>query len=266
MMVFKREWKRAQKALWIWTLALGGMTFLIMSVYPQFAENKEQLQELMKLYPEAMLKAFNIDQLGFDSALGFYAIEGYLFVTLFGSIYAAMLAGGMLVKEESDRTIEFLLSKPISRVQVVVQKAAAVALVLVVFNTVLSAINYLGFQVAGDDHIDMVTFTLISLAPLLLHLTFAALAFGLSAFFRKQRLVTSISLAIVLFSYFVSIVASISDQLSKLKWISPFEYVNSAYIIEQASIKPVYLIIMILIMVISLTAAIMKYMKKDLVI
>ena len=60
-MVFKREWRRAQKALWIWVLAIGGMSFLIMSIYPQFAENKDQLQDLLKLYPEAMLKAFNID-------------------------------------------------------------------------------------------------------------------------------------------------------------------------------------------------------------
>jgi ABC-2 type transport system permease protein len=265
-MVFKREWKRAQKALWIWVIALGGMSFLIMSIYPQFAENKDQLQELMKLYPEAMLKAFNIDQLGFDSALGFYAIEGYLFVTLFGSIYAALLAGGILVKEESDRTIEFLLAKPISRTQVVIQKAAAVALVLFVFNIVLTIINYIGFGIADANQVDLKTFFMISLAPFLLHLTFAALSFGISAFFRKQRLVTSISLAIVLFSYFMSIVSSISDKLAGLKWITPFEYVSSGYIIEHVAIKPAYLIIMVLVIVCSVAIAIWKYHKKDLIV
>ena len=265
-MVFKREWKRAQKALWIWVLALGGMSFLIMSIYPQFAENKDQLEELIKLYPEAMLKAFNIDQLGFDSALGFYAIEGYLFVTLFGSIYAALLAGGVLVKEESDRTIEFLLAKPISRIQVVVQKAAAVGLVLVMFNLVLTIINYVGFQIADDNQVEFDTFIMISIAPLLLHLTFAAISFGISAFLRKQRLVTSISLAVVLFSYFMSIVSSISDKLSFFKWMTPFEYVSSAYIIEHAAVKPEYLLIMVVVICGSIAIAIWKYNKKDLIV
>lgn len=266
MMVFKREWRKAQKALWIWILALGGMSFLIMSIYPQFAENKDQLQELMKLYPEAMLKAFNIDQLGFDSALGFYAIEGYLFVTLFGCIYAAMLGGSMLVKEESDRTIEFLLAKPISRTQIVVQKALAIASVLMLFNVILTIINYVGFRIADDSNVDSATFILISLAPLLLHFTFAALSFGISAFFRKQRLVTSISLAVVLFSYFMSIISSISDNLSSMKWITPFEYVNSAYIIEHVAIKPSYLAIMLILITSSVAISIWKYHKKDLVI
>lgn len=125
-MILKREVRRAQKALWIWVIALGGMSFLIMSVYPQFAENQDQLKDLMELYPEAMLKAFNIDALGFDTPLGFYAIEGYLFVTLFGSIYAAMMAGGIIVKEESEKTVEFLLAKPVSRGRVIAEKAGAV--------------------------------------------------------------------------------------------------------------------------------------------
>lgn len=265
-MVFKREWRKAQKALWIWVLAIGGMSFLIMSIYPQFAENKDQLQDLLKLYPEAMLKAFNIDQLGFDTALGFYAIEGYLFVTLFGSIYAAMLAGGILVKEESDRTIEFLLAKPISRMQVVLQKAAAVLAVLFVFNVMITIINYVGFRVAGDAQVDTQTFILISLAPFMLHVTFAAVAFGVSSFFRKQRMVTSIALAIVLGSYFLSIVASISDELSGLKWVTPFEYVTSAYIIEHVAINPVYVLIMLTVIMISVVAAIWKYHKKDLLV
>ena len=265
-MVFKREWKKAQKALWIWIVALGGMTFLILSIYPQFSENQDQLQELMKLYPEAMLKAFNIDQLGFDSAIGFYAIEGYLFVTLFGSIYAAMLAGGILVKEQSDRTIEFLLAKPISRIQVVLQKAAAVFTVLLVFNVVLSIINFVGFRIADNEPVNGQIFIFISLAPLLLHLTFASIAFTISSFFRKQRLVTSISLAIVLGSYFISILASISDKLSGLKWITPFEYVNSAFIIEHMGLHPTYTAIMIVIVMISISIAIFKYHKKDLIV
>jgi ABC-2 type transport system permease protein len=138
--------------------------------------------------------------------------------------------------------------------------------VLVIFNLVLTIINYVGFQIADDNQVEFDTFAMISLAPLLLHLTFAAISFAISAFLRKQRLVTSISLAIVLFSYFMSIVSSISDNLSFFKWMTPFEYVSSAYIIEHAAVKPVYLFIMVVVIGGSIMIAIWKYNKKDLIV
>ncbi|OKL36508.1 ABC transporter permease subunit [Domibacillus mangrovi] len=263
-MIYKREVSQAQKALWIWIIALGGMSFLIMSVYPQFAANKEQLENVMKLYPEAMLKAFNIDSLGFDTPLGFYAIEGYLFVTLFGSIYAAMMAGSMIVKEESEKTVEFLLSKPVSRGGVIAEKALAVFTNLFLFNAVLSLINYAGFRYAGDEAMNMKIFFMISLAPFLLHLTFAAIAFAISAIMRKSRAVTSISLAVVLLSYFFDIVQSIAEKFEPLKYVTPFEYVDSAYIIEHAAIKPLYASFMVSIIVIGVLIAYAVYKRKDL--
>lgn len=263
-MILKREVRRAQKALWIWVIALGGMSFLIMSVYPQFAENQDQLKDLMELYPEAMLKAFNIDALGFDTALGFYAIEGYLFVTLFGSIYAAMMAGGIIVKEESEKTVEFLLAKPVSRGRVIAEKAGAVLLNLLLFNGVLTAVNYAAFRYAGEDSLDMSVFAMISLAPFLLHLTFGAIAFMISSVVRKSRTATSLSLAVVLLAYFLNIVQSIAERFSGLKYATPFHYVDSAYIIEHAAIRPLYGSLMAALIISCTLIAYIVYKRKDL--
>lgn len=266
MMIFQREVKRAQKALWIWIAALGGMSFLIMSVYPQFADNQDQLNELIKLYPEAMLKAFNIDSLGFDTPMGFYAIEGYLFVTLFGSIYAAMLAGGIIVKEESDKTIEFLLSKPVSRGRIVVEKAAAVFVILLFFNGALTLINWAAFSYAGGGVDNGRVFAMISAAPFLLHLTFAAIALFVSAFVRKSRTATAFSLAIVLMCYFLNILQSIAESFRAFKHVSPFYYVDSAYIIEHGSIQPPYTGVMLAIVTGFVTAAYFVYKKKNITV
>lgn len=125
-----------------------------------------------------------------------------------------MMAGSMIVKEESEKTVEFLLSKPVSRGGIVAEKGLAVFTNLFLFNAVLSFINYAGFRYAGDEAMDMKIFFMISLA--------------ISAIMRKSRAVTSISLAIVLLSYFFDIVQSIAEKFEPLKYVTPFEYVDSA--------------------------------------
>ncbi|MGM7681827.1 ABC transporter permease subunit [Cytobacillus sp. Hm23] len=259
-MLFKREFVKAQKALWIWIAVLGGLMIMMLSMYPSFAEQQETLDQLLNAYPEAMLQAFNMDQFSLHTVLGFYAIEGYLFTTLFGSIYAVLLASSILVKEESEKTAEFLLSKPITRTEIVGQKLCAVLLSLIVFNIALSLITYIGFT---DEPIESKTFFLITIAPFLLHLTFAAIAFFISSVMKKSRNIISISLGIVLISYFLDIISGISNKFDAIKYFTPFEYVDSASIMIDNTIKPLYLIIMLLIITVSFLGAFTVYRKKD---
>ncbi|AYC30438.1 ABC transporter permease subunit [Paenisporosarcina cavernae] len=265
-MVFKREWKRAQKSLWLWAISLGAMCVLILSVYPQFAANKAQLEELIQLYPEAMLKAFNIESLGFETALGFYGIEGYMFVTLFGSIFASLLGGNMLVKEESDKTIEFLLAKPISRSSIVAQKAAAIGVVILCFNVFLTVVMAIGFELAEESAFRTTEFWLLMFAPFLLHLTFAYLAFGISSFFRKQRQTTAMVLAIVLGTYFLNIAASISESLEKLAYLSPFFYVDASTILANETFRWEYILVLVVVSVVGILLARWQFMRKDIVV
>ncbi|MEI5907717.1 ABC transporter permease subunit [Bacillus spongiae] len=265
-MIYKREVLKSQKSLWIWVIALGGLILLMLSIYPEFAKQQDSIDQMMEAYPEAMIKAFNMDQFDFSTALSFYAIEGYLFVTLFGSIYVAIMAANMLVKEEGDKTIEFLLSKPVTRSRIVSEKLLAVFTNIVIFNIAIAVINFIGFKIAGDQSVDAKTFAIITLGPFLLHLTFAGLAFMASSFFRKNRMVVSFSLGLVLLTYFLDIVQGVSDKLENLKYITPFEYVDPAYLIQNLEIKPLYLAIMLVIIVLSTIVAYVIYHKKDITV
>jgi ABC-2 type transport system permease protein len=265
-MIFKRELKKAQKGLWIWVSILGGLIVMMLSMYPEISKSTESINEVLESYPDALKAAFNMEHLGFDTVVGFYSIEGYLFATLFGSIFAVLLAGNIVVKEESDKTAEFLLSKPISRKEVITQKLLALFAAITQFNILLSAATFIGFKIGSDEAIELKVFLLISIAPFLLHLTFASLAFLVSSVMRKSKSIMSISLGIVFITYFLNILASITDKAKFLKYFSPFEYIDSVTIIVDQTMEPLYLVFMAIIMLVSIIASYVIYHKKDLAV
>ncbi|WP_349407348.1 ABC transporter permease subunit [Pseudalkalibacillus sp. SCS-8] len=265
-MIFKQEFKWNVKALMIWSIILGGLVFLMMQIYPDFAKQQGNLEALLEAYPEGIKKAFNMDRLSMGTVLGFYAIEGYMLITLIGSIYVVLLAGNILAKEEGEKTIEFLLSKPISRTSLLSQKLAVVILNIVLFNLFVSLINGTGFLLVDDGTFEWYPYVLMSVAPILLHLTFASFAFLLSAILKKGRQILSVTVGVVFITYFLQVISSVSEKLEGLKFLSPFVYVDAADIIIDERIKGVYLLIMLTIMILNITATFLIYRKKDIAV
>ena len=122
--MFKREMKINLKSFIIWTSILIGLFLVVFLVYPSFvnSENMEMMDEMMKMFPEEMLKAFNMDISSIDTAFGWLKTEGFVFVLLITGIYSGILGSNILLKEESDKTIEYLNSVPVTRKKIVINK------------------------------------------------------------------------------------------------------------------------------------------------
>lgn len=264
-MIFQREFRRSRKALMIWSLVLAGLIIWLLSMFPSFAEQQKSINDLFASYPDSMKKMFSMDQLSLGTLMGFYGIEVYMMTTLLGSIYAALLASNILAKEESEKTIEFLLSKPVSRSRIVGEKLLAVAANILIFNIAATIASVAGFQFA-DEKFVWKTFALLTIATLLLHLTFAAVSFLFSAIMRKTRNILSISLAVVIVSYFINIMSSLSDDMDFLKYFSPFKYVDAASIINNNMLEPIFIALMSVIILFSIAAAFLIYKKKDITV
>lgn len=265
MLIFRREMKKNLKGLIIWTLVISGIAILNLLMFPDVAKQQETLEQLLKQFPPSLVKAFGMDKLSMADPMGYYATKGYLMVALFGSIYAVMLAGNMLSKEHNEKTIEFLLSNPITRSGIVTQKLLAVFINLLVFNLIISVSNFIGFRMAGAEF-DMGVFLLLSIAPFLLHLVFASISFFLSSRLKKSRNIVSISLGLVFVMYFLDIVSSISDKFENLKYITPYEYVDAVGIVINKSISSAYLGIMAGLIIACNLAAYLIYQRRDIAV
>jgi len=263
MPLYLRELSDNKKTFFIWIAVLIVMNILSFSVYPSIADASSDFQELLQNYPEAIVKMMGAGQLDFSNILHFFGMEVYLFITLLGSIYAMILGSGIIAKEQDDKTIEFLLAKPLSRKNIVNSKVMAVITYILVFNLILFISDYAMLEAFKRDEYSMKIFAVLSLGGLMLHFTFAAIGIFISSIIVKVRTAMSISLGVVLGMYFLSIISSISDRLSNLKYITPFRYVEATDLIINGRISYIYIIIMILIIVFFTSAAYVYYSRKD---
>jgi ABC-2 type transport system permease protein len=195
--------------------------------------------------------------------LGFYAyIAPY--ILLFAVIYAMILGAGILSKEEDEKTIEFLLAKPVTRNRIVAPKMLATAFYILLFNIINTIANLIMIEaVRGGSKYDLSTFLLISAGFALAMLTFAAAGFIISIFVVKSKSILSIALGVVLGEYFLSIASGVTKDLDVLKHVTVFKYVDPTIILRDNAIKPAYIAVMLCVTAVSVLLTFVLYNKKD---
>ena len=121
-------------------LGLGALALLVIAIYPSFAASGAEVEEAMKNLPDAY-KAFTGGVLSLTEFDGYLVSQYLIILPLILAIFAIIEGTGALRGEEERGTMDTLLSLPIARSQVVIQKAIAtllsIALVLVLIGAVL---------------------------------------------------------------------------------------------------------------------------------
>lgn len=263
--MFKREMKINFKSFLIWTSILVGLFLVVFLVYPSIidSENIQMMNELMKIFPEEMLKAFNMDISSIDSAFGWLKTEGFVFVLLITGIYSGLLGSNILLKEENDKTIEYLNSVPVTRKSIVFNKILCGILYIVFMIVILGVFNFVGLTLSGD--FDEKTYILLSITPVFSSVVIFAICLFLSTFTHKTKKTLGISLGIVFASYFLKIISEMGESTEFLKYVSIFMLADIRNVIINVSINPLMVVLSIGISVIFMAGTIFRYEKKELV-
>lgn len=264
MNLLLRELKTNRRSLLIWTAILALLNLMMMALFPSFAADAEQLEGYIDVFPEEFSRIFGLDKLNMTEPIGFYSVEAYFMVVLFGSMFAAMLGTTMLSKEEDEKTIEFLLAKPVSRSQVVTGKVLAVLMLLVILNLVIAAVTVASFEifVSGYSRAELAR---LLIAPFIGQLAFAGLGLLLSVFLARRRAAISAGIGLVLGLYFLNVIANLTDKLDFLRFLSPFWYIEAADIVEDGFV-PWKLALMLGVVAATVAATYWTYNQKDITI
>jgi ABC-2 type transport system permease protein len=261
MNILLHELRAYRKSTIIWTISLIGVVALFMSFFPSFTKDTEEFRKLLEGYPAALREAFGINLDNFFSILGFYCY-GLSFVTLCGAIQAMNLGTGIVSKEVREKTADFLLTKPVTRSAVLTSKLLAALISLIITNIVyLAAATLLAYQVATVDF-EVSIFILLSLTVFFVQLIFLAIGIIISVIVQRIKSVLTVSLATVFAFYFLGMFSSTSGDEVK-RYLSPFKYFDTAYIIEKSGYEASFLITGAVVIVIAIGASFFIYSKND---
>lgn len=261
--MIKKELRVNFKSFILWTGILLGMFLVVFLIYPFIItdDTVKNLDEMMKVFPKELLKAFNMDITSINSAYGWLKSEGFMFVLIVVGIYSSHLGFNILLKEEYDKTVEYLSFLPITRSKILTNKIVISIIYIFIMVIALGIFNYLALLLSGD--FNQQQYLLLSVTPLLIALPLFAINLYLSTLIKRSKKSIGISLGLVFIFYIISVLSELSDKVSFLKYFSIYTLADTRGVIENIKINPLYIIISISITIIFVIWSYIRYNKKE---
>jgi len=262
--IFVRELKANLKSLIIWIVILALMIMIAVAKFSAFAGNPDMLKMLDAL-PKALLDAFSMRAFNLTTLSGFYGLM-FIYFGLMGAIAAAMWGSDIISKEERDKTVEFSLVLPVSRSRVITAKALAALVNCIVFVLVTWAVSLVAVQSYQPDQAFYSFLRLEMAAMFVIELIFLALGLVLGCAMKQYKRSASMAVAIILVTYFLSIISTIQANLDFLKYFSPFRYFDAGVLFRSGRLDGMYLALSAAIIAVCVAVAYLAYNRRDLYI
>lgn len=261
MNMFLHELKAYRKFTITWTFALMSLVILFLSMFPAISREAEEFKKLMEGFPEAIRMALGLSVENIGSILGFYSYI-FLYISLVGAIQAMILGTSIVSKEVREKTADFLLTKPVTRIQILTSKLLAAFTSLVITNVFyLGAATIMASLVEVKEY-STIIFLLLSLTLFFLQLIFLALGIIVSIVVPRIKSVLPISLGTV-FAFFIIGALASTTRDDALRYITPFKYFDFAYIVQNSSYETSFVMVAIGFIAIAITASYFIYSKRD---
>lgn len=261
MNIYFQELKyyRRSSLIWISVFVFGILGY--MSLFNAFTGDVNATMKILANLPEAVRAAVGLRLETFFTIFGFF---GYVltYLWLIGSIQAMNLGIGILSKEISGKTADFLLSKPVSRVKVLTSKLLAALTLITITNLFFVATAYTSALIFSDDPFADKSFILIALTMFIVQVLFLALGYLIAVVVPKIKSVLAYSLPIVFGFFIVGLLDSLLG-IETIRVITPFKYFDTQYILDHGFYDIKYLIVELVVIVVCIVVAYAVYSRKD---
>ena len=202
--VFTKTLRDQRRGLIGWSIGTAATVVLMAAIWPSFSDI--DIDALLAQYPKALLEVFNVTAM--STGAGYLNAE--LFSLMLPAIFIIFAVGRgarVLAGEEEDGTLELLVTLPVSRTRILVQKGAALAVDVTALGVVLFGSTWVSSQLFGLD---------VSVRAA----ANGALAIG--AVTGRRNVAVGASACLAGAAYLVFLAAQLVESLRPLRRLSPF--------------------------------------------
>jgi ABC-2 type transport system permease protein len=260
--IFRYEFRARVKSVLVWSLSVAAVIFLLSSIYPGFADQAALMRQMLDKMPPALLDAFGMNRIDMSDLLGFFSFI-FLFVQLCLAIQAGNYGFGLVSVEESELTADFLLTKPVSRAQVLTSKLLAALASLTITNLVVWIFSFISLTLfdAGRTY-ETSTLLLILASVIIFQLFFLSVGLVVSLLVKRIRSITPYSLGLAFGSYVLAAFSGVFNEVA-LEYLSAFKHLDPTYIVQKAAYNTPLVLLNVAVTLISLAASYWLYLRRD---
>ncbi len=231
---------------------------LMVLLYPLF---KDMLAELE--LPQGYAAFFGQEGVAdFSDPRTYLTTELLSWVPLIVAIYAVVASTGLFAGDEQRGTLELLLSEPLSRTRLFMERVAA----LVIGALLISLLAAIGFAVPAL-FVDLGDVSPLSLAGAMFNLvplTLACAGLGLlvAAVTPSRGIAGGIVAAETATVFILNSIANLNDSLDPLHYLSPFYYADSNVVLTQGP-EPWHVVVLLVAFAVLTALALRAFVRRE---
>lgn len=262
MNIFIRELKANRKALIIWSVCMIVFVASGMMKFTAYSEGGASSDVFAKL-PYSIKALFGMGSFDITKAAGFFAFL-FLYIELTVAIHAVLLGAGIIAKEESDKTTEFLMIKPVSRGNIITSKLLAALFNVVVINivTLITSILMVASYNKGKDVTGEIAMFMLSM--FIVQLIFLSLGAVIAAFLKNPKASGALGIGILLIAFVVCEITNLTNKIDFINILSPFKYFSYGDMVTGKGINIVITLLALVLIGVFTFATHFFYKKRDL--
>ena len=259
--IYLKGLRDQRRSLLLWALGIAAFAAVEFAVYPAVRKSAGVLDQYVKNLPKAFKDAFLGSNLDFGSPAGFLNAEMFSFMSpvifLVFAIGARAVAG-----EEEAGTLDLLVSCPVSRRDIVLQKFGVVATGVAALTLTLFASLAIGAAVAN---MRVATSMLLQASMLvgLLALTFGAVAFAAAGYSGRRATGIAVASGLAVALYLLNALGQLVVAIDPFRKFSFFYYYGGGDTLSRgldAANGAVFLVATVML----LAAALVGFERRDL--
>ncbi len=260
--IYRHEFRTRLKSVVIWSLALTFLVAFFFSMFPVFADQAALMNEFLARYPQELRAAFGMDNMDLSTVLGFYSFI-FMFAQLCLAIQASNYGFGLVSIEESELTADFLLSKPVSRAQVLTSKLLAALTSLTITNLVVWVVSFTAITLFGEQReYETGTLILLLFSIVIFQLFFLSVGLVISLLVKRVRSVTPYALGLGFGMYVLSAFSGVFGEVA-LELVTPFKHLAAPYIVEHGAYDTPLVLINVAVTLAALAVSYWLYTRRD---
>jgi ABC-2 type transport system permease protein len=259
--LFKSTVKKNWLLLLIFFGVLTMYTTIMISMYNP--KDMEAMTSMLKLFPEDMMKA-----MGLSSAIS--DLTAYLASWLYGllmigfpMVYCIILGNKLVAKTVDNGSMAYLLSTPISRVQIIVTQGIYALLSIAVLFAALFGVGVLTSSVMFPNTLDTAAYLKLNVITMLINMVVMMITFFFSCLFNEARLSLGFGAGIPIAFLLMNMLGGASKDAEILKKLSIYGLHDPVEVTGGAEILGLNLFF-IAIIIILFTASVLVFKRKRL--